>query len=54
VKGQKSNAIFQPKPGITVMFPSFLEHYVLPFKGDGVRISIAYNITFSPNALQRD
>ena len=50
--GQKSNAIFQPKTGITVLFPSFLEHYVLPFKGTGERISIAYNVIFSPNALQ--
>ena len=54
LKHQKTNALFEPKPGVTVMFPSFLEHYVLPFKGDGVRISIAYNITFPPNALQRD
>lgn len=50
--GQKSNAVFQPKTGITVLFPSFLEHYVLPFKGTGERISIAYNVIFSPNALQ--
>ena len=52
--GQKSNALFRPKNGITVLFPSFLEHYVLPFKGSGDRISIAYNATFSPNALQSD
>ena len=50
--GQRSNAIFQPKTGITVLFPSFLEHYVLPFKGAGERISIAYNVIFSPNTLQ--
>ena len=50
--GQKSNAVFQPKSGITVLFPSYLEHYVLPFRGSGERISIAYNVMFSPNALQ--
>jgi hypothetical protein len=54
LKGQKSNAMFTPKSGVAIMFPSFLEHYVLPFKGEGVRISIAYNITLAPSALQRD
>ena len=54
VVGQKSNALFQPKNGITVLFPSFLEHYVLPFKGSGERISIAYNMSLSPKSLQSD
>lgn len=54
VVGQKSNALFQPKTGITVLFPSFLEHYVLPFKGSGERISIAYNMSLSPKSLQSE
>ena len=52
--GQKSNALFPPRAGATILFPSFLEHYVLPFKGSGERISIAYNIVLSPKSLQRD
>ncbi len=35
-----------PQPGAIVMFPSYIEHYVLPFKGKGERISIAFNIYF--------
>ncbi len=34
-----------------VLFPSFLEHYVLPFKGPGERISVAFNIRFQRAAL---
>ncbi len=33
-----------PDPGLIVMFPSWLEHVVYPFKGNGERISIASNI----------
>jgi len=54
LKGQKSNAMFSPKAGMAVMFPSWLEHFVLPFKGDGLRISIACNFVLSPSALQHD
>ena len=33
-----------PTPGAIVMFPSWLEHIVYPFKGPGERLSIASNI----------
>lgn len=35
----------RPEPGLLVMFPSWLNHYVNPFRGDGERISIAFNLT---------
>ena len=54
LRGQKSNAMFTPKAGFSILFPSWLEHFVLPFKGEGVRISIAYNVALSPSAVQRD
>ena len=54
IRNQKSNAMFAPKSGLVIMFPSFLEHFVLPFQGDGLRISIAFNITLSPGALQQN
>jgi uncharacterized protein (TIGR02466 family) len=54
LQGQKSNAMFTPKSGVSILFPSWLEHFVLPFKGEGVRISIAYNVALSPSAVQRD
>jgi len=34
-----------PKAGNLVMFPSWLSHAVRPYGGDGVRISIALNLT---------
>lgn len=34
-----------PEPGLMVMFPSWLPHWVHPFQGSGVRISIAFNVT---------
>lgn len=38
---------------LMIIFPSYVEHYILPFKGDGTRVSVAFNLTFSPNALSR-
>ena len=35
---------FQPQPGSFILFPSWLQHFVDPFRGDGTRISIAFNI----------
>ena len=32
-----------PKPGDLYIFPSWLHHTVYPFKGDGDRISVAFN-----------
>ncbi len=54
LKDQKSNAMFSPKAGMVVMFPSWLDHFVLPFKGEGLRISIACNFVLSPSAIQDD
>ncbi len=33
-----------PEPGMMIMFPAWLPHYVNPFQGDGERISIAFNV----------
>ena len=33
----------KPKPGMMLVFPGFLYHFVHPFDGDGERISIAFN-----------
>lgn len=34
----------KPEPGMILLFPAWLPHYVNPFHGDGERISIAFNI----------
>jgi uncharacterized protein (TIGR02466 family) len=36
-----------PKPGLLVVFPAWIEHWVHPFHGTGERISIAVNIDVS-------
>ncbi|NDF12275.1 MAG: hypothetical protein EB060_05640 [Proteobacteria bacterium] len=53
VHDQVSTLIVTPNAGTVVMFPSFLEHYVLPFKGPGTRISIAFNLAYSANAINQ-
>jgi uncharacterized protein (TIGR02466 family) len=35
----------EPKPGLMVVFPSWLPHFVHPIKGEGTRISISCNAT---------
>jgi uncharacterized protein (TIGR02466 family) len=37
-------AIFRPEPGMMVLFPSWLYHFVNPYMGEGERISIAFNV----------
>ena len=36
---------FVPEPGKLLLFPSWLEHHVEPFEGDGERISLSFNVT---------
>jgi uncharacterized protein (TIGR02466 family) len=36
---------FAPSPGKLLLFPSWLEHHVEAFEGDGERISISFNVT---------
>lgn len=40
--------LVRPKPGLIVIFPSWLQHAVRPYKGDALRISIATNLTVVP------
>lgn len=49
---QNANHRIAPKPGKLVLFPSWLMHYVEPHDGEGDRISIAMNITVTPNRPQ--
>jgi hypothetical protein len=41
--GQTTEIILNPKPGTLIMFPSYYEHAVIPFRGPGVRTCIAFN-----------
>jgi hypothetical protein len=34
----------QPRPGLMIIFPSFLLHAVRPYRGPAFRISIAFNL----------
>lgn len=35
---------FHPKPGLMLLFPSWLPHMANPFQGEGERISISFNV----------
>ncbi|MEM9222880.1 MAG: 2OG-Fe(II) oxygenase family protein [Pseudomonadota bacterium] len=41
---QQKRVTISPRPGVLVMFPSWLKHMVHPFRSSGERISIASNI----------
>jgi uncharacterized protein (TIGR02466 family) len=41
-----SNYAFDLKAGQLVLFPSWVQHYVLPFQGEGERITVAFNCSF--------
>ncbi|MBC6417262.1 MAG: hypothetical protein GDA47_05585, partial [Rhodospirillales bacterium] len=40
-----SNEIVQPHSGLMLLFPAWLLHQVRPYRGDGLRISIAFNLS---------
>ncbi|NKB58834.1 MAG: tetratricopeptide repeat protein [Alphaproteobacteria bacterium] len=35
---------FQPKPGLMVLFPSYMFHRTIPFESDETRISVAFDV----------
>jgi uncharacterized protein (TIGR02466 family) len=37
-----------PKPGLMVLFPSYVPHMVFPHEGTGTRISVAFNLRKEP------
>ena len=39
-----SGETIRPRPGLMVLFPSWLFHQVRPYRGQGLRISIAFNL----------
>lgn len=41
---------FVPEPGMMLIFPSWLYHWVMPFYGTGQRISIAFNALLDSKA----
>ncbi len=41
---QHGESSIRPQTGMIVMFPSWLQHHVQPFAGDGTRISVAINL----------
>lgn len=47
-----ASELVRPRPGLLLMFPSWLSHAVRPYRGDGVRISIAINMTPAPAAVR--
>lgn len=44
----KSTLAVRPRPGLGVIFPSWLMHEVEPYRGSGVRISVALNFSLLP------
>ena len=44
------NFVLTLKPGQLVLFPSWLGHYVTPFRGQGQRTTVAFNAWFSRGA----
>jgi uncharacterized protein (TIGR02466 family) len=40
----------EPQPGLVLSFPSWVEHWVHPFRGTGERISIAINVEMAETA----
>jgi uncharacterized protein (TIGR02466 family) len=41
---------FKPKPGLLLLFPSYLRHWVYPNEQDEERVSVAFNARFGPTS----
>jgi uncharacterized protein (TIGR02466 family) len=44
-KDDGDSEAFMPTEGLVILFPSYLEHFVLPNRSDGDRISMSFNLT---------
>ena len=44
-KDDGDSEFFTPSEGLIILFPSYLEHFVLPNRSDGDRISMSFNLT---------
>ena len=44
----RDSVYIHPKPGLMVLFPSYVPHMVFPHEGKGTRISIAFNLRKDP------
>jgi len=44
----QESVFIHPKPGLMVLFPSYVPHMVFPHEGKGTRISIAFNLRKEP------
>ena len=44
----RDSVFIHPKPGLMVLFPSYVPHMVFPHEGEGTRISIAFNLRKEP------
>jgi uncharacterized protein (TIGR02466 family) len=43
---QQGNPVFHLLPGQLAVFPSWIMHHVVPFYGEGERITVAFNCSF--------
>ena len=43
-----SRTYVRPRPGLMVLFPSYVPHMVFPHEGASERISIAFNLRKEP------
>ncbi len=46
VPNQITEIVVPPEPGLMIVFPSYYEHSVLPFRGKTVRHCVAFNMNF--------
>jgi uncharacterized protein (TIGR02466 family) len=44
-KDDGDSEYFLPTDGLVILFPSYLEHFVLPNRSDGDRISVSFDLT---------
>ncbi len=42
--GPQHATTIQPRPGLLLLFPAWLSHSVLPYEGEGMRISLGFNV----------
>lgn len=50
---QATEFIVDPVPGMMVLFPSYFEHGVVPFRGPGIRVCIAFNAQIDEGPVPR-
>ena len=54
LRREPTDICMAPKPGLLVIFPSWLEHFVTPLRIDAARVSLSFNVNIELSSREQE